>query len=210
MSQNTQDQNFAGIRFSLDPQTDDFANIILSALDEIDTSNVWSKTDATSTVYRGEKPAVFDAVKAAFIHSYREGIHGKATMTLSQGCGSDEDRAEYKHLSNQRINDEKRREKDFEIIGKFQLYPMGVTDYNDTIYKIVNEAKNRGIYESTQYYTTFLMGSVHDIFDYLEYVSDETRKITGHHVIETQLMYNIPEEEAALVEKYGIDYQAGK
>lgn len=87
---------------------------------------------------------------------------------------------------------------------------MGVTDYNDTIYKIVNEAKNRGIYESTQYYTTFLMGSVHDIFDYLEYVSDETRKITGHHVIETQLMYNIPEEEAALVEKYGIDYQAGK
>lgn len=210
MSQNTQDQNFAGIRFSLDPQTDHFANIILSALDEIDTSNVWSKTDATSTVYRGEKPAVFDAVKAAFIHSYREGIHGKATMTLSQGCGSDEDRAEYKHLSNQRINDEKRREKDFEIIGKFQLYPMGVTDYNDTIYKIVDEAKNRGIYEGTQYYTTFLMGSVHDIFDYLEYVSDETKKITGHHVIEAQLMYNIPEEEAALVEKYGIDYQAGK
>lgn len=123
MSQNTQDQNFAGIRFSLDPQTDDFANIILSALDEIDTSNVWSKTDATSTVYRGEKPAVFDAVKAAFIHSYREGIHGKATMTLSQGCGSDEDRAEYKHLSNQRINDEKEEKKISKLSENFNSIP---------------------------------------------------------------------------------------
>lgn len=208
MSKEAQEQNFAGIRFSLDPQTDEFSDIILSALDEIDLSNVWSKTDATSTVYRGEKSAVFDAVKAAFVHSYREGMHGKTTMTISQGCGSDEDAAEYKDLSSDRVNDAKSREKNFKIIGKFQLYPMGVTDYNDTIMEIVEEAKNREIYEGTQYYTTFLMGSVHEIFDYLEYVSDQTKKITGHHVIETQLMFNIPEEEAELVQKYGIDYKA--
>jgi len=204
---NEEDQNFAGIRFSLDPQTEEFGDIILAALDEIDISNVWNKTDATSTVYRGEKPAVFDAVKAAFVHSYREGIHGKTTMTVSQGCGSDADAEEYKHLSGERINDANSREKDFDIIGKFQLYPMGVTDYNDTIEKIVGEAKERGIYDDTQYYTTFLKGNVHDIFDYLEYVSNETKKITGHHVIEAQLMYNLPEEEAELVRKYGIDYQ---
>jgi uncharacterized protein YqgV (UPF0045/DUF77 family) len=208
MSKDVQEQNFAGIRFSLDPQTDDFADIILSALDEIDTSNVWSKTDATSTVYRGEKAAVFDTVKAAFVHTYRKDVHGKTTLTISQGCGSDEDAAEYKHLSDERINDAKSSDRDFDIIGKFQLYPMGVTDYNDTIYEIVEEAKKRDIYEGTQYYTTFLMGSVHDIFDYLEYVSNETKKITGHHVIEAQLSFNIPEEEAELVKKYGIDYQA--
>src|SRR5690625_895622 len=115
MAKETQEQNFAGIRFSLDPQTDNFAEIILSALDEIDTSNVWSKTDATSTVYRGEKSAIFDAVKAGFVHTYREGVHGKTTMTISQGCGSDADAADYKHLSGERINDTKSREKDFDI-----------------------------------------------------------------------------------------------
>jgi len=202
-----EEQNFAGIRFSLDPQTEDFADIILSALDEIDLSNVWSKTDATSTVYRGEKSAAFDAVKAAFVHSYRDNVHGKTTMTISQGCGSDDDAEEYAHLSGERINDDKARENDFEIIGKFQLYPMGVSDYNDTIADIVQEAKDRGIYDDTQYYTTFLMGNVHEVFDYLEYVSNETKKITGHHVIETQLMYNLPEEEAELVQEHGIDYQ---
>lgn len=199
-------QNFAGIRFSLDPQTEDFAEIILSALDEIELSNVWSKTDATSTVYRGEKSAVFDAVKAAFVHSYREGIHGKTTMTISQGCGSDADAKEYKDLSDERLNDKKSRETNFDIVGKFQLYPMGVTDYNDTIMEIVEEAKRRELYDDTQYYTTFLIGNVHDVFDYLEYVSDKTKEITGHHVIESQLMFNLPEEEAKLVEKYGVDY----
>jgi len=207
MAEEVESQNFSGIRFSLDPQTEDFADIILSALDEIDLSNIWSKTDATSTVYRGEKSAVFDAVKAAFVHSYRDNVHGKTTMTISQGCGSDADAEEYTHLSGERINDAKSREKDFDIIGKFQLYPMGVSDYNDTIADIVQEAKDRGIYDDTQYYTTFLMGNVHEIFDYLEYVSNETKKITGHHVIEAQLMYNLPEEEAELVQKHGIDYQ---
>lgn len=207
MSEEVQEQNFAGIRFSLDPQTDDFADIILSALDEIDLSNIWNNTDATSTVYRGEKPAIFDAVKAAFVHTYREGMHGKTTMTISQGCGSDVDAADYKHLSKERVNDEKSRKTDFEIIAKFQLYPMGVTAYNDTIMEIVEEAKNRGLYEGTEYYTTFLMGSVHEVFAYLEYVSDQTKEITGHHVIEAQLMFNIPKEEAELVRKYGIDYK---
>jgi uncharacterized protein YqgV (UPF0045/DUF77 family) len=207
MSEEVQAQNFAGIRFSLDPQTDEFAEIILSALDEISLENVWSKTDATSTVYRGEKAAVFDAVKAAFVHTYREGMHGKTTMTLSQGCGSDTDASEYKHLGKERVNDEKSREKDFEVIVKFQLYPMGVGDYNDTIMEIVEEAKNRGLYEGTQYYTTFLMGSVHEVFDYLEYASDQTKEITGHHVIEAQIIFNLPEEEAELVQKHGIDYQ---
>jgi len=207
MAEEVEEQNFSGIRFSLDPQTDDFTDIILSAINEIDLSNVWSKTDATSTVYRGEKSAVFDAVKAAFVHSYRDGVHGKTTMTISQGCGSDDDAGEYTHLSGERINDAKSRENDFDIIGKFQLYPMGVSDYNDTIADIVQEAKDRGIYDDTQYYTTFLMGSVHEIFDYLEYVSNETKEITGHHVIEAQLMYNLPEEEAELVRKHGIDYQ---
>ena len=207
MSKEVQEQNFAGIRFSLDPQTDDFADIILSALDEIDLANVWNKTDATSTVYRGEKSAIFDAVKAAFVHTYREGMHGKTVMTISQGCDSDADAADFKHLSGERINDEHSRKSNFEIIGKFQLYPMGVTDYNDTITKIVDEAKSRGLYGGTQYYTTFLMGNVHDVFDYLEYVSDQTKEITGHHVIESQLMFNIPEEEAELVRKHGIDYK---
>lgn len=201
------EQNFAGIRFSLDPQTDDFANIILSALDEIDLANVWSKTDATSTVYRGKKSAIFDAVKAAFVHTYREGMHGKTTMTISQGCGSDEDASDFEHLSGERINDGHSRKTDFNILAKFQLYPMGVTDYNDTIMEIVDEAKKRGLYDDTQYYTTFLIGNVHDVFDYLEYVSDETKKITNHHVIEAQFIFNIPEEEAELVEKYGIDYK---
>ena len=42
-----------GTRFNLAPMSDNFIDIILGAIRKVDLSNVWAKTDHTSTIYRG-------------------------------------------------------------------------------------------------------------------------------------------------------------
>ena len=64
-----------GCRFSLAPMSDDFINIILSSIADVDTSKVWSSTDEFSTVYHGRRVHVLDALKACFIRSFRQGVH---------------------------------------------------------------------------------------------------------------------------------------
>lgn len=44
----------AGCQFTLYPMSDKFVDIILSALDEVDTSKVWKDTDDVSTCIRGK------------------------------------------------------------------------------------------------------------------------------------------------------------
>ena len=56
----------SGARFSLSPMSDDFIEIILGALDKTDTSNLWTQTDNTSTVYRA-KPMLYLMLLKLFI-----------------------------------------------------------------------------------------------------------------------------------------------
>lgn len=54
MSEESDDKpRIAGCSFSVHPMSDNFANIITSALDEVDTSKVWMQTDKVSTIVRG-------------------------------------------------------------------------------------------------------------------------------------------------------------
>ncbi len=48
-------QEITGCRFSLSPMTDRFVEVILGAIEKVDTSKVWKATDKLSTVYRGKQ-----------------------------------------------------------------------------------------------------------------------------------------------------------
>ena len=54
----------SGCNFNLSVMSDDFAEIILGALNQVDQSKVWSHTDDVTTVVRGRYEHVFDVVKA--------------------------------------------------------------------------------------------------------------------------------------------------
>ena len=84
-------KDITGCRFSLSPMSDDFIDIILSSISKVDTSKIWSKTDRLSTIYRGKRCHVIDALKACFVYSYRKDVHSTMEITLSKGCPGDTD-----------------------------------------------------------------------------------------------------------------------
>ncbi|GEK90016.1 YKOF-related Family [Alkalibacterium putridalgicola] len=184
-----------GARFNLSPMSDDFVAIILDAIKHVDLSKVWSETDHISTVYRGKEEAVFDALKAAYVYAYREGVHMTLEATVSKGCPGDSDSDYTLALENPKVNNKQTQDIDFPVIGKFALYPMGSDNYMGTIEKVVNEGIDRGVVTGSGHYGTNLGGSVQDVFDYLEYVSNTVGKEVSHYVSQFTLLCNVPEGE---------------
>ncbi len=188
-------ENIQGIRFSLLPMSDDYIDIILGAIKKVNTDNIYSQTDHTSTVYRGIDIHVIDALKAAFIHSYREKTHLVMQATFSKGCPGDKE-VDFK-LCDQRdkANEALISDSHFNVLVKFSLYPLGKADYMKDIYEIVEHSKEMNVYDGSGHYVTFLRGDVQDIFHYFEdtilYCSNKMK----HYVIEASFIVNLPEEE---------------
>ena len=172
--------------------SDDFIDIILGAIRQVDLSNVWAKTDHTSTIYRGGSVEVFDALKACFISSYRPGVHCSLEATLSKGCPGDVDEDTPLSFDGSRINEVRSQATHFPIIGKFAVYPMGSDNYMKTIEKVVNLGIDQGTITGTGHYVTFLGGDVHEVFDYLEQVFKILEQDVSHFVIQVTLLCNVP------------------
>lgn len=185
----------SGVRFNLSPMSDDYIDIILSALDKIDTSAVWKNTDKTSTVYRSSRVAIFDAIKAFYKASFRKGVHMNLNATFSKGCPGDKDADYTLNQENQSPNKDKFKDIHFEITGKFAIYIFGSDSYMKEIEKVVNMGVDKNVIDGTGHYTTFLKGDVDDIFSYLEEVFSYLEERVSHFVIETSLLVNLPEEE---------------
>lgn len=181
-----------GARFNLAPMSDDFIDIILGAIRQVDLSNVWAKTDHTSTIYRGGSVEVFDALKACFISSYRPGVHCSLEATLSKGCPGDVDEDTPLSFDGSRINEAHSQATHFPVIGKFAVYPMGSDNYMKTIEKVVNLGIDQGTITGTGHYVTFLGGDVHEVFDYLEQVFKILEQDVSHFVIQVTLLCNVP------------------
>ncbi len=190
-----------GCRFSLAPMSDDFIDIILSSIAKVDTSRVWSMTDELSTVYRGRRIHVLDALKACLLYSYRSGVHMTMNATISEGCPGDaqmdeEHRDAVWDESDTKINEEGMREIHFPAVMKFALYPMGSENYLDPVGVVIQHARDLGILERTQFYATVLKGDIHELFSYLEWVCAYGEEHLGHYVVELSAAVNLPEEEA--------------
>lgn len=81
--------DISGYWFFLYPMDSGFVPIILDALEETDTSAVWSQSDALSTVYRRKLPCVVDAVKALFINAWQPKVHMALEGQFSKGYPGD-------------------------------------------------------------------------------------------------------------------------
>jgi hypothetical protein len=70
--------------------SNDYAIIILNALEKIDTSRVLKKTDILSTFYMGRQCNVIDCVKAVFTYAQKDSIHMAGEFTFSNDVKYDE------------------------------------------------------------------------------------------------------------------------
>lgn len=188
-------KEITGCRFSLSPMTDNFVSIILDSIAKVDTSKVWKATDKLSTVYRGKRNHVLDAVKACFIRSWREGVHMTMEATFSRGCPGDRDADFFLSEDDVLMNEPEIADIHFPVSCKIALYPMGVPNYMEYIAHVVNLAIDRGVYEKSAHYASFLEGDVQDLFRYFDEATDYCDKNLKHYIMEITLSVNSPTQE---------------
>jgi len=179
-----------GCRFSLAPMCDDFVDVILGAVAKTDTSKVFAQTDRLSTVYRGKACHVEDAVKACFVHAFREGTHMTMEATFSKGCPGDTDADSLMDCDDVLCNAV--TDVHFPVACKISLYPMGVENYMEHIAHIVNHAIDLGIYECSAHYCTVLSCDVQALFDYIHDVNSYCAQNLDHYIFELTISVNSP------------------
>ncbi|MEI3599427.1 MULTISPECIES: YkoF family thiamine/hydroxymethylpyrimidine-binding protein [unclassified Oceanobacillus] len=192
MRNNCGTSRIVGCQFSLHPMSDNFVDIILSTLSEVDTSKVWKETDDVSTCIRGKMIHVFDVAKAIFLHAANTGEHVAMNGTFSIGCPGDTEADAYMDETDIPLNEEKTKSI-LQIAGcKFSLYPMGHEDYMDKIYEQINLSKHRNVTVTSTHYATRLDGDVHDIFNALHESFELVQEKVSHVTMTFSLSANSP------------------
>lgn len=175
----------AGCDFALYPMTDQFVNVIMKALEAVDTSKVWVKTTDVGTCVRGKIAHVFDVTKALFLHAAQTGHHVVFSGTYSIGCPGDYAGEVFLAEDNMRLNETKSSKIQQNVAGKFSLYPLGGDNYMDIIYSQIEAMKQEGIHVSSIHYATRLDGEGKDVFNGLEQVFTNMEKSNSSHTVMT-------------------------
>ena len=174
-----------GLRFSLHPMADNFVEIIKGALSKTNTTNVWMHTDDVSTVIRGKDIHVFDAAKAIVLHATQSGTHVAFNGTFSIGCPGDTAGDVYLEKDNILLNEPNVKNLRQYVSSQFGLYPMNNPDYMSVIYKEVDRAKERGVFNESMHYASGLHGDIHDVFAFLEESFTHARSEDHRHLVMT-------------------------
>lgn len=158
----------AGCQFTLFPMSDDFVTVILSALGEVDTTNISMQTDDVSTFIQGEAVHLFDVTQAIFLHAASTGVHVAMTGTFSVGCAGEHAKNLHAFKEGTPLNKEKMQHISQQAGCKITLYPMGSDSYIDVINEQLDSARKGNVKVSADHYATRLDGDVKDIFQVME------------------------------------------
>jgi uncharacterized protein YqgV (UPF0045/DUF77 family) len=186
MPDETQEQpRIAGCSFSLYPMSDQFTNLILSAIKTVDSSKVWMKTDRVSTIVRGRIPHIFDVTQAAFLEIAKTGNHVVYSATFSVGCPGDTEGHAYMDVDEAPLNSDLIESVEQDLSAKFALYPMGGGNYMDPIYEQIEAMKDHGIDVELTHYETMLDGPAQNIFNGLQSVLQAMEDAGSSHTVMT-------------------------
>ncbi|MET3684345.1 uncharacterized protein YqgV (UPF0045/DUF77 family) [Alkalibacillus flavidus] len=182
----------AGVQFTLFPMSDNFVDIILSALDEVDHSSVWKETDDVTTCMRGKIVHIFDITKAIFLHAAKTGEHVAMSGTFSVGCPGDNEADVYMAESDEPVNAPNLSANEQQAGCKFAIHPLGRDDYMDKIYEQIDLSKARGVDVSPSHYMTRLDGDVASIFDAMEEAFEAVQQEVSHTTMTFTISANSP------------------
>lgn len=186
MSDTKNDQpRIAGCSFSLYPMSDQYADLILSAIETVNSSKVWMKTDRVSTIVRGRIPHIFDVTQAAFLEIAKTGVHVVFSATFSVGCPGDTEGHAYMEVEENPMNRELIGSIQQDLSAKFALYPMGGGNYMDPIYEQIEAMKTHGVEVNLTHYETMLDGHAQNIFSGLQSVLQAMEDAGSPHTVMT-------------------------
>ncbi|MCW1927316.1 YkoF family thiamine/hydroxymethylpyrimidine-binding protein [Bhargavaea beijingensis] len=174
-----------GFRFTLSPMTNDFVEVIKGALEEVDTSAVRMHTDDVSTVIRGKQGHVFNVAKALALHTAKTGVHVALNGTFSAGCPGDSAGDAYLGKPDEQLNHDRTKQY---VSSQFALYPMNHPDYMSVIYREIERAKERGVFNESMHDASGIHGDIHDVFDFYEETFTHARSEDHRHLVMTVSM----------------------
>lgn len=185
----------AGCNFTLGVMSDNFVDVILGALNEVDQSKVWSQTDDVSTIVRGRYEHVFDVVKAIYLHAAHTGKHVTMSGTFGIGCNKDNHADVYLNEDEFRLNESRSIEINLEAGCKFAIYAVGQEQYMDIISSEVKLAEEQ-VTVAPDYFTTRLDGDVNDVFQALENSFKRVQEKSPHTKITFTISSNSPSNKS--------------
>ncbi len=185
---NDPEKSVTGCRFYLSIMSDHYIEILLHAINQVNTNRVFATRDKTSTVYRGCSIHVLDCLQACFHYAYRENIHMTLEATFSKGCPEDT-KGDFVFSEEACLN---QISASAPVLSKISFYPLGDENYMEHIAHIIKLADNRKIFVGSKYYVSFLAGKASDIFDYLQVAIDYANNACSHYALEVTLSVNSP------------------
>ncbi|GAA3731151.1 HMP/thiamine ABC transporter substrate-binding protein ThiU [Salinicoccus jeotgali] len=178
-----------GCQFNLSVMSDDFVDVILSALEETETAEVMMVTDDVSSSVHGPISEVFAVVESIYLNAAQTGKHVAMSGTFSVGCPETH---EENDLETPTGSTAPRRGVAQQAGCKFALYPLGTEDYMEIIQSRINAAAKEGVKVSASHGATRLDGDVHDIFNALESAFLKVQEAAGHTAMTFTLSSNSP------------------
>jgi len=171
-----------GCRFSLYPMSDNYATIILHALEKTDTSMVQKQTDIMSTYYSGQQNHVVDCTKAVFTYAWKENIHMAGEFTFSNKIEDTKDAVQNSKCLNTATAP----------LANFTAYAKICTLGENHTENIAELAEKHGLQHKTLPLITMLKGSANSLFDFLNDVLTSVGDTP--YVLQTTVSVNSPTE----------------
>ena len=205
-------------RFSLSVMCDNYVERILGALEQVDLDQMWSRTDALSTTYHGERQHVLDAVQAFFDHANDGETHitMEATFTAcpddlvgansvrprtgrTDTVGADIIRPPTEQTGTVGAaicRPRTRNARPYEVRSKIAFYPLGIANYADHIAHTIEFAQQHGLYQAPSRYGAELFGDVQALFDYFDAILAYAEAQLEYYALQVTLSVNSPTKQS--------------
>ena len=198
---------FSGAQISLYPMTDDFVEVIMSALSSMDPyrKDLRIETDDVSTLLVGRPEFVFAAMRDLFVAAARSGKHCVLHATISRGCPGEPDDplCQIDNGGGSQLPLDERVAKALEAVSavpdcgqsaaaQFSIYTLGIDRHMDEIYGCIDFIKSSGVFEKSKNFCTKLRGDAMPVFATVGEAFANFGPPEGHVTIDLTVSANSP------------------
>jgi hypothetical protein len=152
-----------GARITLAVMRDDFADVIVAALAETDTSGLVTESDEVSTFVGGDEQSIVRFLVHLVARAAATGAHVSATIAFSRGCPGEVSCGT--GLTRESAVPTAPRT-GLNAAAQWALYPLSdapSADHMRDIYAAIDYAKQNGTYAGSRHFVTDLRGDLADV-----------------------------------------------
>lgn len=187
----TQGLPFFGARFSIYPMTDRYVPVIVEAIRGLGHHGLEVETDDVSTFLGGDRNAIWTSLEDAFATAARTGEHVVMSAQVSHGCPG-ETYCEPDPRTGTADAPIVRPGAGVPVACQWSLYPLGVPDYMDVIYREIDRTKQAGVFRKGAHFVSRLDGDLSEVLTAIRRSFDEACGSVGHVAAHLTLSANSP------------------